>query len=715
MSNVAGLLRGWKGVLTILFLLLGISSSDGIAFAGLPADKEAAASPGSKRAVSAQDFEPAYNRYDGQASPTPIPGCGLYWRIVDSPNVGENSDTLQDVAVVTATDVWAVGFYFNSDGIRKTLTLHWDGSQWSNVPSPNAGASVEENMLTGVSAVSSNDVWAVGFHWTNNVTEPKDVILHWDGNLWSVVEGPSTTWDVELYDVVAISHNDVWAVGGSGGLSLTTHWNGTTWSNVPSPSDGKYTRFTSVSAISSTDVWAAGYSGVGFGTSARIMHWDGQAWTQVSTPNTFTDSTLYGIKAIAPNDVWAVGDYSQNWLDYLTLTLHWDGTSWSHVPSPNGGEDSFLTAVSAVSSSDVWAVGYYRDEDLSADQTISIRWNGSTWTRVASPNSQTDSNYFFGVAAVSSGDVWAIGHYGGSIVLGGYTLVERYSDPCASPTNTPVTSGTVVVTGTPVLTSTPTITRTPTDTPTGTATNISTETPTCAATNTPANTATSAATSTWTNTSTPTPTICTASFTDVPQLNTFYVHVRCLACKGILGGYSDGSFRPNNDITRGQLSKIIANSAGFGEPVSGQTFQDVLPGSTFYAFIERMAARGIIGGYACDGTGEPCGASNKPYFRPNANATRGQISKIVSEAKGYSEPPGSRVFEDVPPGSAFYEWVQRLTYRGIMGGYPCGGPGEPCGSGNRPYFRPNNNATRGQSSKIVANTFFPNCNPPARR
>ncbi|MDQ3929871.1 MAG: S-layer homology domain-containing protein, partial [Chloroflexota bacterium] len=50
---------------------------------------------------------------------------------------------------------------------------------------------------------------------------------------------------------------------------------------------------------------------------------------------------------------------------------------------------------------------------------------------------------------------------------------------------------------------------------------------------------------------------------------------------------------------------------------------------------------------------------------------------------------------------------------GVMGGYPCGTvPTEPCGTTNKPYFRPNNNVTRGQASKIVANTFFPNCVTP---
>jgi carboxypeptidase T len=215
---------------------------------------------------------------------------------------------------------------------------------------------------------------------------------------------------------------------------------------------------------------------------------------------------------------------------------------------------------------------------------------------------------------------------------------------------------------------------------------------------------------------TATTTACAVSFTDVPQGSTFYAFVQCLACRGIMGGYSDGTFRPNNDITRGQLSKIVSNSAGFNEPVSGQTFEDVPSTNTFYPYIERMANRGIIGGYPC-GTvpTEPCGTFNMPYFRPNASATRGQISKIVSEAADYSDPQTGQTFEDVPSTNTFHVWIERLASRGIMGGYACGSPGEPCGTGNRPYFRPNNNATRGQTSKIVANTYFPECQPSGGR
>jgi hypothetical protein len=210
--------------------------------------------------------------------------------------------------------------------------------------------------------------------------------------------------------------------------------------------------------------------------------------------------------------------------------------------------------------------------------------------------------------------------------------------------------------------------------------------------------------------------------------STFYDFIRCLACRGIVGGYPCGGpgepcpgsyYRPNNNVTRGQVSKIVSESAAFTDPVPStqQTFEDVPPGSTFAQWIERLSTRGIIAGYPCGGPFEPCvGPNNRPYFRPNNNVTRGQLAKIVSGAAGYTETPTGQIFEDVPPTGTFYLWVERLAGRGIIGGYPCGGPGEPCvAPANRPYFRPNNPATRGQMSKIAAAAFFPNCATPARR
>jgi hypothetical protein len=82
---------------------------------------------------------------------------------------------------------------------------------------------------------------------------------------------------------------------------------------------------------------------------------------------------------------------------------------------------------------------------------------------------------------------------------------------------------------------------------------------------------------------------------------------------------------------------------------------------------------------------------------------------------GFTETPTTQTFEDVPPGSTFYLYIERLAVRGIVQGYACGSPGEPCvGPGNRPYYRPNTDITRAQTAKIIANSFFPDCQTPVR-
>src|SRR5205085_7419484 len=89
-----------------------------------------------------------------------------------SPNVGLGNE-LHGVAGVSASDVWAVGF--THKGYRQdvaiptamqTLIEHWDGREWKVVPSPNVGD--RNNRLLGVAAISTNDVWAVGYYGDDN-------------------------------------------------------------------------------------------------------------------------------------------------------------------------------------------------------------------------------------------------------------------------------------------------------------------------------------------------------------------------------------------------------------------------------------------------------------------------------------------------------------------------------------------------------------------
>ncbi|MEO8286046.1 MAG: S-layer homology domain-containing protein [Chloroflexota bacterium] len=66
--------------------------------------------------------------------------------------------------------------------------------------------------------------------------------------------------------------------------------------------------------------------------------------------------------------------------------------------------------------------------------------------------------------------------------------------------------------------------------------------------------------------------------------------------------------------------------------------------------------------------------------------------------------PGGQCFEDVDPANTFYAFINALAAADIIGGYPCGSPGEPCvAPNNRPYYRPGNTVTRAQMSKFVDN------------
>src|SRR5206468_10266961 len=111
------------------------------------------------------------------------------------------------------------------------LTMHWDGTQWNVVPSANTNTST--NRLYAVTAISANDVWAVGEYEFS--TLPSDVLVtHWDGTAWRVVQVPYGGFYSELRAVSASSATDVWAVGVSNAmgdmpLSLVMHWNGTDW------------------------------------------------------------------------------------------------------------------------------------------------------------------------------------------------------------------------------------------------------------------------------------------------------------------------------------------------------------------------------------------------------------------------------------------------------------------------------------------------------
>src|SRR5438876_902472 len=106
------------------------------------------------------------------------------------------------------------------------------------------------------------------------------------------------------------------------------------------------------------------------------------AWNVVRSPGVKGYPELRAVAAISTSDAWAVGEDYLNSGDILTLTEHWNGTSWSVIPSPNPGvyPSNGLYGVAAVSTSDVWAVGYAAGGDGASYQTLNHNCNGTSGT-----------------------------------------------------------------------------------------------------------------------------------------------------------------------------------------------------------------------------------------------------------------------------------------------------------------------------------------------
>lgn len=104
---------------------------------------------------------------------------------------------------------------------------------------------------------------------------------------------------------------------------------------------------------------------------------------------------------------------------------------------------------------------------------------------------------------------------------------------------------------------------------------------------------------------TPVPGPCGMAFYDVQSDNWAYEHIGYLFCRGIISGYGDGNFRPNSNTTRGQFTKMLVLGMGWNlyNPYFA-TFTDVDPGSPYYQYIETAHLRDVIGGYS-DGTFRP--------------------------------------------------------------------------------------------------------------
>ncbi len=330
------------------------------------------------------------------------------------------------VTALSEHDIWAVGQQVGSDGERSTtLTMHWDGTEWRVVPSPNGrDTPTSKNNLYAVSGASGSDVWAVGAYAADGA-HFKALAMHWDGAKWSIVPTPNPgALDNTFNDVSVLAPDDVWAVGSYlaservDAHMMIMHWDGRAWSQVATP-DASTHNLLAVRAVARDDVWAAG---------TQVLHWNGRKWNIEDTPEAYTGGYLDGIAVAGPHDVWVVGNDGNE-----SVALHWDGERWAGTHGPKLAAGPYPHEAVALSPDDVWAVGEYVDKPLDR-QLLLTRWDGKTWSAIANPLAGEDTR-LMGLTSMGN-TLWAVGMRGRDSES--KPLIMQYSPkPCSTQSRLP--------------------------------------------------------------------------------------------------------------------------------------------------------------------------------------------------------------------------------------------------------------------------------------
>ncbi len=200
---------------------------------------------------------------------------GSSWEVqdvfVNLPGI-QTSNTI-GIEIIAADDIWFLG-NGASQGCNPALALHYDGSNFTieSTPCPPACGSggLGGYALEAASAIASDDVWAVG-GGTGFAHSICSYVIHWNGSSWSLVPSPEPGITRRLYDVAAIAPDDVWAVGeffdSLGYHSYAIHWDGSSWTTETLVTGGR-----DLHVFAPDDIYAVG---------GGVMHWDGTEWTFV--------------------------------------------------------------------------------------------------------------------------------------------------------------------------------------------------------------------------------------------------------------------------------------------------------------------------------------------------------------------------------------------------------------------------------------------------
>ena len=363
------------------------------------------------------------------ASPAGAATNGSIWTLESTPNPHSMQLTNSTFASVSASgpdEAWAVGTFSDKSALDHPLVEHWNGTTWTltDVPQP-AG---RQAVLSGVDDLAPDNAWAVGASLDQNLNG-LTLIEHWNGTDWSIVPSPNPAVGVGgdsdvLTSISGTGPDDLWAAGQDFNENTQTisllfeHWNGTTWTAATSPTPMFASQFaTAITAISRDDVWAVGEQFTD-GKTTLAAHWNGASWSIVRTPNLSSTGTLQdqltGVSSSGSDDVWASGfanDVDKHNLD-VPYTLHWNGKTWQLTKVPTvGSNGSRLNGIVVLSPTDAWSVGQTQSDGSLL--TLTEKFNGSAWKISASPDPGSQGklivNTLQGVGSAGGGNLFAVG------------------------------------------------------------------------------------------------------------------------------------------------------------------------------------------------------------------------------------------------------------------------------------------------------------------
>ena len=298
---------------------------------------------------------------------------------------------------------------------------------WSIVPT----SAPPQTLFLGSTCADAWDCWSVGGQFENGGSQFAGVIQHWNGSNWTTVQSEPPADDSWLFTGVScVGADNCWAVGGlphTGAPNpFAEHWNGSKWTFVQTSVLAGY--FLGVSCASTTSCWATGTrtDASGNDTVSLVEHWNGSAWSVAETPATGQPhDSLNSVACTGPSVCWAVGWDGPNAQDTNFLPVfpaeaggkglveRWDGTSWSIVASPQSADGTYLSSVVCPGVSDCWAVGSLTNTAGYAQSALFEHFDGSSWTSSSLPTlSGASGDFLRQIDCVSSSYCVAVGGSG---------------------------------------------------------------------------------------------------------------------------------------------------------------------------------------------------------------------------------------------------------------------------------------------------------------